>query len=35
MKIELRRYLKLKAGQQVAFVTPGIKGGVTLSVVPV
>ncbi len=35
MKIELRRYLKLKAGQQVAFLTPGIKGGVTLSVVPV
>ncbi len=35
MKAELRQHLRLKAGQQVAFVTPGIKGGVTLSVVPV
>ncbi len=35
MKTELRRHLHLRSGQNVAFVTPGIKGGVTLSVVPV
>jgi pyruvate kinase len=35
MKVELRRHLHLRSGQSVAFVTPGIKGGVSLSVVPV
>jgi len=35
MKAELRKHLRLRAGQRVAFVTPGLKGGVTLSVEPV
>lgn len=35
MKVELRKHLRLKAGQCAAFVLPNIKGGVSLSVVPV
>ncbi len=33
MKTELRRHLHLRTGDQVAFVTPGLKGGVSLAVV--
>jgi pyruvate kinase len=35
MQNELRRHLKLKSGQKVAFVLPAIKNGVALSVLPV
>jgi pyruvate kinase len=34
IKSQLRQYLRLKTGQQIAFVLPGAHGGVTLSVVP-
>jgi pyruvate kinase len=35
MQAELRRHLKLKSGQRVAFVLPTLKNGVALSVLPV
>ncbi len=35
IQAELKRHLHLKTGQKVAFVTPHIKGGVNLAVVPV
>ena len=34
MKTELRKHLGLRSGDTAAFVTPGVKGGVTLSVMP-
>lgn len=35
MIVELRKHLRLKTGQKVAFVLPGIKGGVALTVLPI